>query len=88
MRGVLEMRDAAFRPIIRTLADALATMDKADLKPIGHLRGGTSALSYYQGVSGALTWIEGETEHEKFRVAIPTGCRRFITFANLPRRED
>jgi hypothetical protein len=72
MRVVLEMRDAAGRPVILILADALATMDKAGLMPIGNLRGGATSMSSYRGCAGALTWIEGETESGRFRISIPT----------------
>jgi hypothetical protein len=72
MRVVLKMRDAADRPIILTLADALATMDNAGIEPIGDLRGGATSMSSYRDCLGAMTWIEGETESTRFRIAIPT----------------
>ena len=72
MRLVLKMRDAAYRPIILTVADALATMVEEKLNPIGHLRGGSTPITSYRGCFGARAWIEGETEYERFRIAIPT----------------
>jgi hypothetical protein len=47
-------------------------MDDAGLIPIGHLRGGAGQIRSYGRAECALTWIEGETERERFRVAIPT----------------
>ena len=70
-RLIFAMRDDKFRPIIRTLADALDQMEKASLKPIGNLRGGAGRLTYWGGCAGALTWIDGEAANGLVRVAIP-----------------
>ena len=70
-RIISAMRDANFRPIIRTLADALDQMAIASKKPIISLRGGSHWVTDWGGPVGALTWIEGETEDEFVRVMIP-----------------
>jgi hypothetical protein len=69
------MQDDRFRPLIRTLADAIAVAEN-NFGPVSTLRGGTGKLQDWGGSDGALTWIDGETECEHFRVAIPV-ARRF-----------
>ena len=71
MRLLLDMRDTNFRPIIRTLADALDKIDQAGLKPVGSLRGGAIKFDYNSRCLGVMSWIEGKTESERFRVAMP-----------------
>jgi hypothetical protein len=70
-RLLSSMYDESFRPTIRSLADALAAMDRAAFDPIGELRGGASDQGIWHKRKCALTWIEGETACERFRVAIP-----------------
>ena len=70
-RIISAMRDDKFRPIVRTLADALDQMANAGKKQIRSIRGGSSRLIDWGGSVGALTWIQGETEDEFIRVGIP-----------------
>ena len=70
-RLISAMRDANFRPIIRTLADALDQMANACKEPIISLRGGCGWVFDWGGSTGGITWIEGETENELVRVQIP-----------------
>ena len=68
----LGMRDTTtFRPLICTLADALHQIEQKKLKSIVFLRGRTSGLRDWGTSIGATTWIEGETETERFEVGIP-----------------
>lgn len=71
VRLLLAMRDANYRPTIRRLADALNVMDDAKLNPIAPLRGGAITMVYCGKRLGASPWIEGETETERFMIAIP-----------------
>ena len=73
-RLVLSMYDHTrnFRPLIRSLSDALAAVKAAAFDPVGELRGGASDEGIWRKRGCALTWIEGVTACERFRVAIPT----------------
>ncbi len=72
-RLVNSMYDSgSFRPLLRSLSDALAAMNDAAFNPIGELRGGACDEGIWLKRGCALTWIEGETACERFRVAIPT----------------
>jgi hypothetical protein len=65
------MYDGNYRPLIRSLSDALAAMEEAGFNPIGELRGGTLDEGLWRKRECALAWIEGETACEQFRIAIP-----------------
>lgn len=63
--------DKDFRPVIRTLADAFDTINRAGLEPIGVLRGGAAEFVRYRGMNCAFVWIDGETPDQFFRVIVP-----------------
>ncbi len=63
--------DKDFRPVIRTLADAFETINRAGLEPIGVLRGGATEFVRYRGMNCAFVWIDGETSDQFFRVIVP-----------------
>lgn len=70
-RLISEMRDEAYRPLVFTTADVLDKIERHAFKPAKHLRIRSSGPILLAGQSGALCVVEGETETERFGVAIP-----------------
>jgi hypothetical protein len=70
LRCFMQTRDDNWRPLIRSVADILALLEKEGLVLIGDLYARGSLLQL-GGINGCLARVEGETAETRFAVAIP-----------------